>query len=387
MRNIMGKTAVVAVGYNRPEAIRELIDSVTQAEYSGDEVDLVFSIDRGERQNEIVKLAQETSWPNGEKIIRAYDERQGLRRHIIQCGDLTEKYDAVVVLEDDLRVSKYFYSYVKHALEFSRGNDRIAGISLYKHLFHQGAGRFFEPDNNGYDAFLMQVAQSWGQCWSKGMWKPFKEWYLSNEDKDLSQGDLIPQYVSNWDSHSWLKYFMRYLAETDKYFIYPYIGLSTNCSEAGQHNSNTSNDYQIPLLNGPKSFVFPQIEDAVRYDAFFERQGFEKLYGDLYPGGVILDFYGQRKDFREYRYACSTQRLPYKVAADVGLKFRPVERNFIDNCSGSGAFIYDLQSPESVPGDNRVLLTRYDARATAWRDLLRLTASEIKDAFKRKLGK
>ena len=110
--------AIVAVGYNRPDSMEQLLNTVVKADYANDKVDLIVSIDKGEKQNEIVKVAEKVEWLFGNKIIRAFPERQGLRKHIIQCGDLTEKYDAVVVLEDDLNVSEYFYTYVKQTLSF-----------------------------------------------------------------------------------------------------------------------------------------------------------------------------------------------------------------------------------------------------------------------------
>lgn len=143
---------------------------------------------------------------------------------------MTEYYDAVVVLEDDLMVSKYYYTYVKQALAFYCDDCKIAGISLYKHQTHPGVYRPFEPVNNGYDVYMQQFAMSWGQCWSNTMWKKFKNWYLENEQKDLTEGNVLPQYIANWNKQSWLKYYMRYIVEKDKYFVYPYFSLSTNAS-------------------------------------------------------------------------------------------------------------------------------------------------------------
>ena len=104
--------AIVAVGYNRPDSMENLLKSIVNAEYESDNVDLIISIDKGERHSQIIDVAKKVEWLHGNKTIRAFDERQGLRKHIIQCGDLTEQYDAVVVLEDDLEVSKYYYNYV-----------------------------------------------------------------------------------------------------------------------------------------------------------------------------------------------------------------------------------------------------------------------------------
>ena len=127
------KFAIVVVGYNRPFGLKRLILSLKEADYLSDKVDLVISIDKGKKQQEIIDICEKIKWDFGEKHIRSFNENLGLRKHIIKCGDLTNLYDAVVVLEDDITVSKYFYNYVKQAIERYKNNEKIAGISLYKH--------------------------------------------------------------------------------------------------------------------------------------------------------------------------------------------------------------------------------------------------------------
>ena len=82
------KYAIVAVGYNRPDSMETLLNSINLAENIENNVDIVISIDKGERQGEIVDVSEKFKWKYGEKIIRAFPERQGLRNHIIQCGKI-----------------------------------------------------------------------------------------------------------------------------------------------------------------------------------------------------------------------------------------------------------------------------------------------------------
>ena len=90
--------------------------------------------------------------------------------HILQCGDLTAEYDAVVVLEDDIVVAKGFMQYAAAAVENYWDDDLIAGISLYTHGTNQGNGRFFEAQYNGYDVFMMQCsARSLGASAGRGI--------------------------------------------------------------------------------------------------------------------------------------------------------------------------------------------------------------------------
>ncbi|MCX0373504.1 glycosyltransferase family 2 protein [Clostridium perfringens] len=373
--------AVVAVGYNRPDSLKTLLNSINLVKNVDNNLDLIISIDKGQRQKEIVEISEKFEWKYGKKIIRAFKERQGLRNHIIQCGDLTEKYDAVIVLEDDLIVSPYFYSYVKQALEFYKHEDCIAGISLYKNQINQGVGRQFEVEHNGYDAYMMQYAQSWGQCWTKKMWSEFKNWYLKNENKDLSEGEILPAYISSWDNHSWLKYYMRYIVERNKYFIYPIISLSSNRSEAGQHCRFANNDYYVSMLQGDMKFNFPRIDESVKYDIFFERVGIENKIFPECKGDILLDLYGSRTNYKNKRYVVSTNALPYKKINSFGLVLRPIEQNCIFPQPGEGINLYDLSKEDRIEKINQDYLTSFDTRGIHWKRLLHLGFSGFKNAI------
>lgn len=381
----METIALVVVGYNRPDSIEQLLQSLLRAEYENDRVDLIISLDKGQKQQEIVSVAEELKWIHGKKIIRAFPERQGLRSHIIQCGDLTEKYDAVVVLEDDLMVAPHFYSYVRQTVERYKEEEHIAGISLYKHQTHPGVYRPFEPAHNGFDVYMQQFAMSWGQCWTKKMWEGFRKWYAKNEDKDLSEGEILPSYVSHWNNQSWLKYFMRYIVENDKYFIYPYFSLTTNASDTGEHCHIPNNDFQVALQEGDMQYRLPSFEDAVKYDVFFERLGL-----DVFPelkGKKLLDLYGDRINFGDANYLISTRSLPYRVVKSIQLHYRPVEMNCLMPTDGEGAFVYDLKTTAAAPKINQNILTRYDIRSLHWKRSLHIGWSGFVEALLNKIQK
>ena len=121
--------AVIVVGYNRPDSLGRILGSLKLAEYGGEQVPLVISIDHSGNE-EVIRIAEEFSWPYGTKRVIAHKKRLGLRRHIISCGDLTGEYGAVMILEDDLYVSPDFYRYASQTLERYGEDFRIAGISL-----------------------------------------------------------------------------------------------------------------------------------------------------------------------------------------------------------------------------------------------------------------
>jgi len=128
--------AIVAIGYNRPLSMKRLYSSLAAADYLGDDVTLYISLDKGEKQSELISDAEAFNWPFGKKIVRSFPEKQGLKKHVLQCGDLVEKHDAIIVLEDDIIASPCFYNYVKQAVAFYGDDSRIAGISLISIIFY-----------------------------------------------------------------------------------------------------------------------------------------------------------------------------------------------------------------------------------------------------------
>ena len=386
---VNNKICIVAVGYNRPMSMERLLASLSQGNYEGDIVDLFISIDRGQLQDEIIEIAENFVWNYGEKKINAFSERQGLRRHIIQCGDIVINYDAIILLEDDITVSKGFYSYAKQMISFYGDNAKIAGISLYKHYINQGTGDFFEPEFNGYDVFMMQVAQSWGQCWTKDMWLRFKHWYESNEVYAFSKDELIsqlPQNIINWGNQSWLKYYMAYIVENDLYFVYPYHALSTNHTEIGQHNNISNNDYQVEMCCESFMYRCPLFENAIKYDVFFERIGMEipKYIGK----NVELDLYGNKPNCFTADILISTNQLPYKVIETWKLKYRPQEVNCRVQEYGIGIYVYDLKQEANAPKQKLdILRTRYNVRSITGKRLLKLSLKRAGESIKRRFVK
>lgn len=271
--------AIVAVGYNRPDCMERLIKSVENADYPEENITLIISIDCSEKSDEVEKAAREVGWSHGELIIRRYKKRLGLKNHIIQCGDLTEDYDAVIILEDDLVVSKCFYNYVLQALRFYQNEPRIAGISLYSHAWNGYSNYEFTAQKNKYDTYMGQFSITWGQCWIKEEWRKFKSWYGTKSKEGLTVNYKLPEKIEHWGEKSWGKYFVYYIIEKDLYYVIPYISLSTNCSEAGEHNDMVSSSHQVMMLDAENmDFRFPTFEQAIRYDIFFERMADQEIF-------------------------------------------------------------------------------------------------------------
>ena len=346
----MNKKALVAIGYNNGNGIKRLLYSLENAYYGNDTVTLIISIDKSD-SNEVEKIAELFHWSHGEKKIRTFSERQGLRKHILSCGDFFDQYDSLFIFEDDIVVSPYFYEYGKKCINYYWGRPAVEGISLYSHKWNQNANFPFEPIKKEFDTYYAQYAPSWGQIWFRETWMNFMEWYGENqnifEDKYNPE---IPYNLYQWGKNSWLKYYIAYCALKKRYFVYPYFSYTTAFVTKSTHFINDITRYQVSLAFGKTDNIrlAPFDENAVYYDAFFENIDLGKKI-DCEKYNVCIDLYGTKRNYSEFSYILSTQILPYKVRKKYSLQFWPVDMNIImSEQEGEGIYLYDTQWTEKV---------------------------------------
>lgn len=379
------KIAIVVVGYNRLDSIKRLLYSLLKAKYPSKDIPLCISIDASGciELNDYVNAFE---WPHGEKFVNIQQERLGLRKHIIQCGDLSQKFKGVIILEDDIYVSEYFYQYVLDIVEYYYDDDRIAGFSLYK---NEVCGPYnFEmlSLNDGSDSFLRQSVASWGQCWTDKQWAGFRKWYDGWTDEKMTNVDM-PLVIKKW-TKAWSKFYMAYEILNDKYFIFPNVSLTTCFSEAGENSEVASCVGQANLLCGPKTYHFKPFEELVKYDIFSCNL---QLYDwvSIPEKDLCLSINGNNPNIHHKRYVLSTYEMPYQVVRSWALQMRPIELNVRDNLQGTGIYLYDSTQPMSrkcgkYPPIN---LIRYNLREFFYRVLVKYLWWYFKDAAKRKVKK
>lgn len=280
--------AIVIAAYNRPASLKRLLGSIAHANYEGyGTIQLLISIDHS-GSTDCKTIADAFEWKHGTKTVVEHPQNLGLKQHILSCGERTKQHDAVIVLEDDLFVSAFFYDYAQQAYAFYKSNEQVAGIALYHNTFNEVAYCPFEPLHDGFDNYFMQVPCSWGQLWTKKQWASFEN-YL-HELKEEQVMDVLPGNVQQWPNHSsWKKFFYSYLLETNKYFVYPRVGLSTNFGDAGQHLQQSQTVFQTALLLSKKTFQFSTPDQSLSlYDGFFELNG--QVYNKFVDAGQSVSF-------------------------------------------------------------------------------------------------
>ena len=332
-------TPIVVVAYNRPKSLLRLLNSLAGADYPNKNIDLIISIDKSDDNEDVLAIAKNFKWDFGNKIINYQETNLGLKAHILKCGDFSNTYGAVIVLEDDLFVSPNFYNYTVAALQFSRDKGYIGGISLYNHQLNVHTRDNFIALEDGFDNWYFQFASSWGQAWSKDQWKGFRKWLRTNPD--INNNQKTPLNVRSWSDKSWLKLYITYLIEKDRYFLYPKISLTSNFSDAGTHITKNSTIYQVPLYFGTKTnFNFSNIKNShAVYNAFYENIRIYDKIG-FTSKSCSIDLYGYRPHDGQ-QYMLTSKILNFKILQSYGRSLKPLDANIFCDIIGNDFFLYD----------------------------------------------
>ena len=358
---------IIVIAYNRPKSLERLLGSIGNAKYPNKKIPLIISIDKADDNQEVLKIANSFNWLHGTKTVNEEKINLGLRKHVLQCGDLTQTYGAAILLEDDLYVSPNFYNYTTAALNFSIDKDYIAGVSLYNHLLNVHTMDCFRPYEDGYDNWYFQFASSWGQAWTKKQWEEFKAWYTNN--MVLEASSKLPQNVTDWSNESWLKYYISYLVTENKFFLFPKIGFSTNFSDLGTHVGQDSTAFQIPLDYASKlhsNFSSLSQSNSI-YDAFYENTKLALTLG-LNVEETCIDLYGSKVAVSK-KYWLTTKIEDFKIIKSYGRSLKPIDANIIENIAGKDIFLYDTSINQKNPNaHDRYRHVIYNIRLISRRD-------------------
>lgn len=342
------KVAIVVVGYNRIKSISRLLNSLLKGDYSRfNDVPLVISIDCS-GDEELYKYVEAFNWPFGEKYVRIQKERLGLKKHILSCGDLTEFFKGIILLEDDIYVTPNFYNYTCQVIDYYDSEPKVASISLYNEEMNGFCWLPFSLLHNDSDVYAVQAVFSWGECWTKRMWKDFRAW---NEKIEIEWDKVdMPPQIKTWEK-AWSKFYHAYMVLNDLYSIVPYVSLTTNFSDAGEHGGTNNTIVQTNIQYGYKSYILKPFTDLVKYDSFNNNIALAD-HLNIPISDICLDMYGVRDNTFGKRYYLSIRNLPYKVDKQFGLYLRPQEINVLFDVPGEDIYLYDTTVKSVNPKKN-----------------------------------
>ncbi len=165
---------IVFFAYNRPEHTLYSLESLSKCHGSSESELFVYCDgpkNSGEEAlvREVRELVKSKKWCGKVNIIER-DENWGLARSIIAgVTEMLDRYESVMVLEDDLICSRYFLNYMNKALRRYADEEKVMQVSAYM---------FPIKLRNETDAFFLPFITSWG--W--GTWR--RAWELMDEKMD-----------------------------------------------------------------------------------------------------------------------------------------------------------------------------------------------------------
>ncbi len=327
----MDKPVIVVPAYNRPGSLRRLLDSLAAADCPPG-TRLVISLDPGGENGRAVRqLAQQFHWPHGAKKVIQHTQHLGLIEHIFFCGDLTQKYGRIILLEDDLVVSPVFYHFAAQALDYFAGEERIAGIALNALWFNGFTHTPFLPYLDDSDVFFLQIPWYQGQAYSPAQWERFRKW-RETADRRITPADGLHELFTQFPETDWFPFKTKYLAQTDRFYVFPRQSLTTNFGDAGTHFRQRTQFFQVPLQTFRRTYRLCGLnQSAAVYDTFQEMRPecLNRLTDKFQAYEYTVDLHGTKSPANiraEYVLTGKRSRAPL---FSFGLAMRPPVANVI----------------------------------------------------------
>jgi hypothetical protein len=335
--------AIVVPAFSRPGSLERLLSSLKTADVPAG-TPLVISVDRASQDKyrsgnaAVREIARQFHWPHGPKEVIVHPQPLGLVGNVFYCGDLTNRFGAIILLEDDLIVSARFYAYARQALDCYCGESHLAGISLNALWFNGFTGQPFIPLLDDGDVFFLQLSTPQGQVYTAEQWDDFAGWMATN-DRRVTAADDVHELFAAFPPDDWLSTKARYLAATGKYYVYPRESLTTNFGEPGTHFDRATALFQTPLQHRRQTFRFQPLDEVIAvYDGYYEilPDRLDRLTGRFAGLSYDVDLYATKAP----RNLRADYVLTTRSARDPLLSFpkslRPLEANVIAGLPGSG---------------------------------------------------
>lgn len=276
--------------YNRVKHIKDLIQSLLKNKEAGELELFIFSDGPKSVKDEmaISEVRQFIDSIEGFKsvVIAKQEKNRGLANSIISgVSSVFEKYEKIIVLEDDLVVSSNFISFMNGALDYYKEKDFIFSISGY-------CAPIQIPESYKQDVFFYYRTNSWGWGSWKDRWEKV-DWEVEDFNDFISNprarkhfnrcGEdcttmLLKQMTGK--INSWAIRFAYTSAKNNCLNIFPSVSKVNNngADGSGTHVSAT-HYYETLLDNGEEiNFTLPELNPEIvnNYQRFFKRSVIRK---------------------------------------------------------------------------------------------------------------
>lgn len=327
------KFTIAITAFNRKENLNKLIDDLLSINFSSEEVNLYISIDGG---GSIYKSDfDDLKWDHGKLYIKEHDKNLGLKDHFFYIGNLSQKFGAIIFLEEDMRVSKFLESYVIDSINFYKNIEDVSVITLSNFEYDENSRTHFIPLVDGGDTIYTKLPY-WGKIWIPSKWEHFMNWYINNKSNIDKLFKKLPSKIGLWPDSSFKKIFISYLIDENKYSVMPRFSLASNAALSGLH-AKSMPQYQTPLLVDKRNWNFLKIEESMSvYDEYSEI--IPDIVKQLNPSIKDYDFDVDIRGMKSYlkKEFILTTKYTKNSIKEFDISTRPPDYGVILNKEGKG---------------------------------------------------
>lgn len=264
MRNL---APIIIFTYNRPQHTRRMLQALESADLAKDSDVFIYS-DGAKNANSIeavnkVRAIIAEPWQfNNIKIIER-ERNLGLAQNVISgVTEVISKYGKVIVLEDDLQISKVGLRYFNDALDVYEKEENVMEISGYMYPVKDAAKL---PET-----FFFRVANSWGWATWERAWKKYNpniDELIADFDKEKIKRFSIDHTENFWKQvneykagkiNSWAIRWYLTLFNNNGLALYPRQSMIQNMGTDGSGtHSDADTMYHVELATQAVTY-FPQ---------------------------------------------------------------------------------------------------------------------------------
>ncbi|MCU0443811.1 MAG: glycosyltransferase [Microscillaceae bacterium] len=246
--------------YNRPSHTAQCLESLTNNPPAKDSILYIFSDawrkDASPEQIAQVKAVRQIirakQWAKEVRIIE-HSDNQGLAHNIPKgITQVLQKYDKIIVLEDDLVLSPYFLEYMNQALDLYQLNHQVMHISGYMYPLPRVLP----------ETFFFNIPSCWGWATWARAWQHYhqdaqaiytqlqKEQKLANLDLDnVGFFHQILKRTACNELQTWDIQWNGVIALQNGFCLNPKVSLVQNIGLDGSGENTQANPaWQIPKL-------------------------------------------------------------------------------------------------------------------------------------------
>ena len=274
--------------YNRPEYLKKCLNSLKLNKLSH-KTTTYFFIDYPKLKkdfnnyNKVIQIVRKTNIFK-KKIIIQRKYNFGLKRNILKGIDyVLKKNQTVIVLEDDLHLSKYFLDYMNKYLNYFKSSKKIASIHGYCYPINK---------KNLKNFFLLRGADCWGWATWRRAWRHYNDdnSLLAKKIKNMGEINefnfnnsfnyydmLVNGSSSTWAINWYASAFIKNMLTL--YPKKPYVKNMGN-SGFGTHSNKIDKRFDVSLNKNFKFEKLDVVEDInarKKFEQFF-KYNFKKKY-------------------------------------------------------------------------------------------------------------